>query len=377
MRKCTKEERETMAIRPDIVVRLFSDEEKNTAVTIHPRKCVIKSKFGAGDRRCWVELYNEDLFLPVALGKKLEVKINDTLCFQGWIAQRRMDSIDDHLSLFAIREPERIFDVVTGGLFEEMTTTGIVNAILTNTEIIRSDSYSHPVSFKKLEFAGHSLFAAIDLLAKLSGNWYWDFSDTNTLSFRPPSQTPDHTIFLKDDLHTVNLWESTKDVVSTIEIQGGVQDGSTYESWLTIPEALMTSEDWYTKIYARPITTNDALSALHQAIIHQMTAPHYEHYVDLNGWGETIAPGSTVRFLLNDLPIFPQETIFRVKMRELTFAHENFTTRLHLTSTFESSPTYFHYLRRDRSIPKPYLGGGPFQLDVSALDSPAHLDVGV
>ncbi len=97
-------------------------------------------------------------------------------------------------------------------------------------------------------------------------------------------------MFLKDDLHTVNLWESTKDVVSTIEIQGGVQDGSTYESWLTIPEALMTSEDWYTKIYARPITTNDALSALQQAIIHQMTAPHYEHYVDLNGWGEIHRP---------------------------------------------------------------------------------------
>ncbi|MBN2327830.1 MAG: hypothetical protein JXR73_11810 [Candidatus Omnitrophica bacterium] len=101
-----------------------------------------------------------------------------------------------------------------------------------------------------------------------------------------------------------------------------------------------------------------------------MNANHYEHYIDLAGRGETIQPGHTVKFYAENLPIFPQEKMFRVKSREITYAHESLQTRLYLTSGHESTLRYFSYFKVDRSLPR----YGPFQLDVSALDSMSPLD---
>ncbi len=93
-----------MAIRPDIVVRLYSDEERRTqpsrsipaSVSSNPNSAL---ETGGVGWNCIMKIYS----CPLRWGRKLEILINDTLCFQGWIAQRRLDSIDDHLSLFAVR----------------------------------------------------------------------------------------------------------------------------------------------------------------------------------------------------------------------------------------------------------------------------------
>jgi hypothetical protein len=114
----------------------------------------------------------------------------------------------------------------------------------------------------------------------------------------------------------------------------------------------------------------DAFTSLRRSIVQQMTRPHYEHYVDWLGAGETIKPGETARFYAENLPLFPQTQLFRVKMREITYSHETLQTRFHVTAGFESSESYFHYFHVDYPIPH----FGPFQLDISALDSPACLD---
>ena len=113
------------------------------------------------------------------------------------------------------------------------------------------------------------------------------------------------------------------------------------------------------------------------AISQQLEQPLYEHTIDLTGAGENVQPGDVVQFQVDNFPLFPEKQLFRVKSREIIYAHESHKTRLYLTTGFESAPSYFYYLGRDDLAGPLYVTGriGPFQLDVSALDSAAHLDV--
>jgi len=366
-----------MSAKPEITARFFTPEgNQNLASTRNPRKCIIKSGYGAMNRRCWLEFYNSDLNLPVSLGNILELWINGMRCFRGRIAQRRIDSIDDYLSIYAEWDPERAHNIPIGGIFENQTATEILNQILTSSGLVYAGGFSHDIRFSRLEFAEYPLFSAIDLLAKLAGNWLWGVSDDSILTFKPPTGNPEQILYLREDLSVVNLWETYTDIALHVLVHGGVVSGSTYENWIEIPEREYSAEEDLARIYARPITTPDVFSALRRAVIEQMTGAHYEHYVELSGAGETIQPGDRVRMQVENVPIFPKEQIFRVLMREITYAHENLQTQLHLVTGFSSAPTYFYYLKSDRKMILPYMGGkvGAFQLDISALDTAAHLD---
>jgi hypothetical protein len=370
-------ERLPMPSRPEILIRfLDSTHERLIAASVQPRKCTIKSGFGAMNRRCWLEFYNEDRILSVPLGSWMEVWINQTRCFRGRITQRRIDSIDDQLSLYAIWDPQREFDVAVGGKFENQTVTEILDQLLIGSSLQRADDFYHPIRFAQLIFTDYTLLQAVDLLAKLAGNWLWDIQDNSRLSFHPRRPIPDHTVYLPQDLHGVNLWESTEDRTSEVAVYGGIVQGSTLDNRIAIPGQRFIAEEEIIRIYVRPIAAADAFAALRRSILQQMNGPHYEHYVDLIGWGEKIAPGDTVQFILDEMPLFPQKQIFRVKMREIVYAHENLQTRLHLISGYASTPSYFYYMRNDSKVVQPYLGGkvGIFQLDISALDSMSHID---
>ncbi len=366
-----------MTPKPDIFISIYPSSHDVAAATIHsPRKVIIKAGFGAQRRRCWVELYNEDCEIPLELGYTVKVEIKGIQCFWGYIQQKRIDSIDDHLSFYAEWNPEREFVRPVADLFQNQTTTQMLETILIAYELTRRDNHTHHFTFERIEFVEYPLFSTVDLLAKLSGNWIWDVYEDLTLSFRPPSLQPDHRIALKHDAYTVNLWETVEDITSYILLHGGIVDGTNYESWVAIPGSFHRSEHDYTSIYVRPVLAYDALEVLRQAIMEQMSRAHYEHYVDLIGYGETIQPGDRVQFIIDDLPLFPQNQVFRVKSRELTYAHESLQTRLYLTSGWESSPTYLYYFRHDTPLVPTMIEqpSAPFQLDVSALDSASYLD---
>ncbi len=366
-----------MSVRPSIQILLFDHQGNIPLGSVqNPRKITLDSGFGAMRRRCWLELYNEDLHFPAALGSILEIWINQIRCFRGSVSQRRMDSIDDYVTLYAEFDPENEFNTAMEGVFINLTVTEILDQVLPAAGLRRRDPFEHGVRFGRLEFAEYPLLACIDLLAKLAGNWIWDIDEEGSLSFRPPFSQSPHVLLLDKDRDTINLWETVTDLAARILVLGGIIDGTPFEQWIVVPGLAFMPDALSTRVYVRPLASLDACTAFRRAVIQQMIRPHYEHYVTLHGWGETVPPGDSVRFLVDDYPLLPQDRFFRVKRREIVYAHERLETRLFLTSSLESSPTYFHYFRHDRIRPPLYQHGksGPFQLDVSALDSPAHLD---
>lgn len=361
-----------MVQRADITIFLFDgDGVRLLGSTKQPRKCVIKSGFGAGKQRCWLELYQENQHLPVETGNILQVAIQGKNCFRGRIQERRIDSTDDPLSCYAEFNPEREYNRQVFGTFENQTVQEILVQILYGSGLSLSGTFDADPRFRRLVFSGEPLWLAVDLLAKLAGNWIWDIRENNRLEFRPRSSLPeDRQVVLRRDADTVNLWQTTHDLYSTIEIMGGVKDGAVYEKTVLIPELETMTDAARIRVYIRPMIERDAYSAIRWAIIQQMTATHYEHYLDWVGNANNVEPGETIRVYAENVTLFPQNQPFRVKMREITYAHETLQTRFHVTSGWESAETYFHYFYVDYPIPRL----GVFQLDVSALDSIAPLD---
>lgn len=360
-----------MGQRTDITISLFdTDGVRLMGSTKRPRKCVIKSGFGAGKRRCWIEFFNEDMHLPVVIGEILEISMNGNLCFRGRIQERRIDSVDDHLSCYAEFDPEQEYNQQVFGTFENQNVREILLQILYGSGLSLTGTFDENLRFKRLTFSGESLFPAVDLLAKLAGNYLWDIHNRDILELRPIRLQEDHRVVLRRDVDTVNLWQTTNDLYSTIKIMGGIKDGSSYDKTIEIPELEGVAGSSTIRVYVRPVTELDSYIALRRAVVQQMLAPRYEHYVDWLENGERIEPGQTVRFHGEYLSLFPQNVVFRVKMREITYAHENLQIRFHITSGYESSESYFHYFHVDYPIPR----SGAFQLDVSALDSLAPLD---
>ncbi len=347
--------------------------EKVLASVLNPRKFTMKSGFGAMPRRCWLELYQEDRNTPADVGSYLEIRIRGIRCFWGRIQQRRIDSIDDPLSFYADFDPHREFNRQVFGTFENRTSTEILQDILEESPLVRHDSLESTLRFRKIIFSGESLFAAIDLLSKLAGNWWWDVREDGVLFFRPPTGLPVHEVVLRRDTDVFNLWKTTTDRYSQVEIEGGGSDMQNYRWILDTLGQHNAPENACIRVYLRSIATPDAAAALRQAVVQQMETPHYEHFVDWTGNGETVKPGESVCFKPEYRSLFPETQRFRIKTREITYAHETLQTRFHVTSGNESSETYFHYFRVDHPIPR----FGAFQMDVSALDSIAYLDAAI
>ncbi len=365
-----------MSTNQDINILFLDNNDQPYASTTKPRKFIVKSGFGAMSRRCWLELFNEDLHINAQLGTIIEIYLNGQRRFRGRIQERRIDSIDDYISFYAQNNPALEYNRLIYNGFENMTVTEMLDSLLSSSELSRIDSFNHITRFSRMEFSGENLFSVIDLLAKLAGNWYWDISEEGQISFRPQKLYPDHQITLQKDQDTINIRETAKDAYPYIELYGGVYGGGAYDQLIEIPSCLNASLKNRTRIYVRSIASLDAYSALRRAIEQQMSMPHYEHYVDFAGDNVSVSTGNTVQFNIQYLPVFPRRQIFRIKIHEITYAHEIIRTRLHLTSGAESSTPYFDYFRIDRpTFPLNMQGQtGEFRLDISALDSLSHLD---
>lgn len=359
-----------------IHIHFFDRNGSQTIACIEqPRKCIVQSNFGALRKRCWIELHNEDSLLEIELDDWCEVRIRSVLCFRGRVIQRRIDSIDDYLSLYAEWNPEQQFETKITGEFHGLTATQILSRILESTGLIWNNQAESSSELGKIVFDRDSIFQAIDLLAKVSGNWMWDIREDSTLSFRPRTTLPDHSISLDLNRDTVNIRQSIVNSFSSILIQCGFSDGLMY-SILYPPNTDAISEAVRQSIRVDAVASLDAMALLRAAVEQQFSRYRYEHYIDLFERGENIQPGETVRFLVDRFPLFPVDTQFRVKQREIAYSHRTLKTRLVLTTGFESSTHYFSYFFEDEpheDLPDLYESNA-FQLDVSALDSAKHLD---
>lgn len=361
---------------PFFHIALIPSQNQPPITIQNPRKIEIKSLFGAEPSHCWLELYQEDNPTQVDIGARIELQLNQSTVFKGYVIEKRIDSIDDQFSLIAMLDPAREWNKSINGITGQFTVNHLLQDIISGSGLTWQAEHPHPTVFSHLTFSQDSLYFAIDLLAKLAGNRYWDISMDGNLRFRPHSLPPDHTIMLHPDQYTVNIRENHQDVYSWIEVECGIRDGASYEKVISIPNVIRSVQRVRTRIFARPVSTPDVYAALERSIVEHISTVHYEHYVDLAGYGENMQPGDTVQFRVDDIPLFPQDRIFRVKQRDIIYAHEQYTVRLHLTAGYESAPSYFYYLRNDRTPPPSFLLGktGVFQLDISALDSPSRLD---
>lgn len=350
------------------------DINKPYASVIQPRKLIVKSGFGALPRRSWIELYNDDLHTPARLGDWLSVDIDGIDCFHGRLAQIRLDSEGDHLTLFAENEPAIRFASTYSGRFESQSISSILTSLAQAAGLSYDPDPECTRIIDRLEFENHSIISAIDLLAKLAGNWGWRVGDCGALKFRPILQTPDHCLRLPLDRHTVNVWERLEPEGTPVDVLAGLSGNEELSLRVYAPELGGAVSK---RFYARPIATQATLNLLGDAIASQLAGPHYSRTVDVIGDGFRVNPGDTLRLLFDQpLPRFPEDQLFRVKQRELTYAHETLSVRFHLTTGFESGADYLDGHDRERVIGYSYLDSriGPFQMDVSSLDSAAYFD---
>lgn len=355
----------------------ITPQSDNTTIEIrNPRKVEIKSQFGAHPSHCWIELYMEDNPAQLPIGPEIEIQLKNQTVFNGYITEKRIDSIDDQFSLVALHDPVREWNKSINGKYTDFTVNELLQEFVSGSGLTVETQQLPATLFSEITFSNDSLYFAVDLLSKITGNWYWDTAMDGVLHFRMPSVIPDHTICLHPDQYTVNIRENHQDVYSYITIECGIRNGISYEKSISIPNVTKSAQQLQTRIFARAVSTPDVYAALERSVIQHMTVPHYEHYVELISSGEDVKPGDTVSFRVDGLELFPQDQIFRVKQRDITYAHGEYKTRLHLTTGYESSPSYFYYFRNDRTPPASFLLGrtGIFQLDISALDSPSQLD---
>lgn len=366
-----------MSIRP----RIRCEWQSPTASFPHsistiPRKLVIRSGFGAMKRTCFLELYQEDLHIPFQLGDTLRVWVNQVDCFFGIISQIRIDSIDDPITLVAEQTPARILEGPVHGQWEDTAAHVWLKEVAPSFGLAYTPTHVSTRKLQAIQFAGQSMLFALDLWAKLAGNWRWDVSDFGELRFRPWRPIPEHQEHLHHDHDTINIRRTTFDRFEWVTLHAGVIKGNEQTRIVHTPGNRGRSESARTTAYARPVVSSDGLFLLREAVHMQQASEMVTHTIDLDARGVTIRPGDTIRFTMDSFEPFLRHLVFRVKQREITVAHERLTTRLHLTTGYENAYRYFEYMRSDpRLVPGIQEGSrGPFQLDVSALDSEAHLD---
>lgn len=364
-----------MTHSPPTITFLRAADQTPYAQSARPRKVTLKETMGARQSRLWVEFYDPPPSAPVYLGDLLEVWVEEIRFFRGPIEQIRQDSIDDRLTLYAEDDAARHYAYSAGGLFTDSTPTEILTQLLAESPIAYTPDPPSARHFSRLAFPAGPLIEAIDLLAKLAGNWAWDLAD-HQLRLRPLCANDAHHRRLVADRDTVNLWLTNQDRPAQVVFQTGLMNGAVRTSRLLNPNPHFPSEPTEVVYEAPPIQSPDALAALRHSTLQHLLTPHYGHAIDLAGPQPHLRAGDGIRFSAPQWPWFPEAHCFRIKQRELRYAHERYHTRLFLTTGHENGAGYFTYLKRKRTSTIAYqlAVSGAFQLDVSALDSDAHLD---
>ena len=361
----------------EVEIKVYDDASHLVAYSKRPRSVTIKSPLHDLTAKAWVELHYEDVQLPLDFGYQTDILIDGIQVFRGRIAHIRYDSIEAPLTFLAKREPRVLFPHHVRRIYTNVSPTEILVDILESTPEPRlSYSISEPSARKveRLEFLGQHLFDAIGLLSVLDGNALWGISWDSVLHYRSRDVGPHHRIRFDPDRMTIRLWRTDDDIHNAFVFHGGVKPpgGAEFQRAFSDQESVGRFGRRSGHLYARPITTQADYQLLRDAVLSLIPQPETERFLEATGF-LPVAAGDVI--LLDSLPFPLAQEIRRrpIEMVEFDYRHGQVTTRLH----FNAGPRV-RQIRGDRVLTAMADAVtrrlGPFQLDLSALDSPAHLD---
>ncbi len=346
--------------------------------TRSPARVDILARFGAENSTAKVTLHPRESLPAIQIGYSIRIHLGETLKFAGIVGELRRDSMSYPLVIRGMRRPRRMYLSDVRGLFINQTPTTILRKIL--------DSASGPVpeydglpasarTIDRLDFQGLPLFYAVDLLARLAGNWLWWIDWEEKLRFIPSRGNAEHVWYYDRETMGLHPWLRDKSIKNAFRMHGGVVSGGEFERDFTEESSREQYGVVEETLFARPVVTEQAYEYLREAVLDQ--APWPCHFRMVERWDGDLTANFGERFQLRgDLPSGIQSgRIYRIAAEEITWTEDRFVTRYHLAEGQESATRYTRYLDHEASAGS-YVQArlGAFELDLSALNSEAHLD---
>ena len=350
--------------------RLFESER--------PARVETLARFGAEDSDAKVSFYSREPLPPVAVGDLLEVRFDGTLKFRGSVSELRTDSLRFPLVVRAARRPTRLYQSEIRKEYTDASPTEILSDVLTLV-LGETPSYSGaPASTRtidRLDFRGTPLFYAVDLLARLAGNWLWWIDWEGELHFIPPESAPEHVWYYESERMALHPWLVDKPIKNRFVLFGGVSGGEEFTKFFEDAASADRYGPVEERLYARPITTDLVYTYLRDAVLEESPEPANYRAVDRFDGDLAASFGERFELRANPLRELDEDNVYRIAAEELVWTPGSFLARYHLAAGLESASRYTRYIDHDPEgtfFVAARLGS--FQLDFSALDSEAHLD---
>jgi hypothetical protein len=358
---------------------LCQDFEERTLWESHqPASVEIRARFGAEVSSALVALQPRSSLPQVEIGHRLEVHLEGLLKFRGEIAELRTDSATYPLALRALRRPERVYRGTVRGMYENQTPTEILEQVLELSGGASLWEESTPASSRvldRLDFPGIPLFHAVDLLAKLSGNWLWWIDWGGKLRLLPPSSPAEHVWYYRPDRMILHPWLIDEPVKNEFAFFGGVREGAEFLRFFTDEASRERYGGIEEHLFARSITSEAVYEYLRQAVLEQVPNPAVYRAIDRTDGDLSASFGERILLRGNPLPDLVGPRVYRIAEEEIRWSEGETFVRYHLAQGLESASRYAKYLDHDPQGENFVIAHlGPFALDVSALDSEAHLD---
>jgi len=338
----------------------------------------ITARFGAEDSEATVVLDSPDNLPEASPGDGMEIRFDGQLKFRGQVSEMRTHSASWPLVLHGMRHPRRKYNGEIRGLFEQETPTEILSAALGLVPGEVPNYGGSPASSRmvdRLDFQGVPLFYAVDLLAKLAGNWLWRLDWDENLVFIPPDTEPERIWSFDPDRMVLHPGLRDQSVKNRFVFFGGVSGGSEYVRYFESPESRDRFGAIEERLFARSITTEAAFSYLRDAVLEQLPGPVDVGMVERFDGDLSASFGERFELRGNPLVHLDEDQVFRIAAEEIRWTPQAVSVRYHLAEGLESATRYGRYIDHDpagTSFVAAHLG--PFTLDLSALDSEAHLD---
>jgi hypothetical protein len=362
-------------------VDVYNDSDERVAGIETPAELHWIAPFGAEKAVLEVNLRPSDAGTDVRNGYRVDLLAAGELRFRGHVVRLRTETEGTLLGFDAEREPRLDLTEAISGTYDNQSVTTILSDVISHllsSPLGYVNEYPSAVVVDHLAFVETQLFYAVDLLAKLAGNRLWDVGWTNVLRFRPPDLDPDHVVYYDRRLHVFRIWESDEPVRNYLRLSGGVVNNNEFRREFFDADSVDRFGIRADSLFARPITTEGAYQLLRAAVLEVLPRPATEKYLDFSSGNLEIRCGDMIELRETGLPGLDQDNVFRIKQEEHRIdAVGNLETRLHLARGLESASRYQFYIDHDPvEDPSLYVERrvGAFKLDLSALDSSAHLD---
>ncbi len=346
--------------------------------TLSPARVEILARFGAEDSTAKVSLHSKEPLPNLQIGYGLRIFLGGTVKFTGIVSELRRDSMGFPLVIRGARRPRRMYRCEARELFINKSPTTILKTFLDQATGPVPEYNGLPASSRqidRLDFQGLPLFYAIDLLAKLAGNWLWWIDWEEKLRFIPPQGNAEHVWYYNPETMGLHPWFRDRSIKNVFRLHGGVVSGGEFERYFTEESSMDQYGVVEETLFARPVVTEKAFEYLRDAVLGQAPWPCYFRMVER--WDGDLTASFGERFQLRgDLPSGIQSgRTYRIAAEEITWTEDHFVTRYHLAEGKESATRYTRYLDHEPGT-ESYVQArlGAFELDLSALNSEAHLD---